>query len=132
MGALLVHQRALQEQHAPRKRQVAWFPRPLFGRKSQKRLREPEPDQLSLAGMLTRPVAPADQPPPPTETVTASQRRFRLTGADLAEESELRFDRSVPVPDLVLTKPEVAALPPAAYEVIGEKVPYRLAQPPGA
>jgi transposase len=82
--------------------------------------------------MLTRPVAPAAQPPPPTETVTASQRRFRLTGADLAEESELRFDSSVPVQEIVLTNPEVAALPPAAYEVIGEKVTYRLAQRPGA
>src|SRR4051812_35597789 len=123
--ALLVQQRALQEQNAALKRPVEWFQRQLFGRKSEKRLREPDPDQLSLAGMLTAPVAPADQPPPPTETVKASQRRFRLTAADLAEESELRFDSSVPVQEILRSNPEVAHLSPDAYEVIGEKVTYR-------
>jgi len=123
---------ALLAENAKLKRQLEWFQRQLFGRKSEKRLREPDPDQLSLAGMLTTPVAPADQPPPSTETVKAYQRRFRLTGADLADESELRFDDSVPVQEIVLTNPEVATLPPDAYEVIGEKVTYRLAQRPGA
>jgi transposase len=123
---------ALLAENANLKRQLAWFQRQLFGRKSEKRLREPDPDQLTLAGMLTTPVAPADQPPPPTETVTAYQRRFRLSGADLADESELRFDDSVPVQEIVLTNPEVVDLPFDAYEVIGEKVTYRLAQRPGA
>ena len=130
--ALLVQQRELQEQNAALKRQVAWFRRQLFGRKSEKRLREPDPDQLSLAGMVTTPVAPADQPPPPTETVKAYQRRFRLMGADVADESEVRFDDSVPVQEILLTNPAVADLPPDAYEVMGEKVTYRLAQRPGA
>jgi transposase len=130
--ALLVQQRELQEQNAALKRQVEWFQRQLFGRKSEKRLREPDPAQLTLAGMLTTPVSPADQPPPPTETVKAYQRRFRLTGADLVDESEVRFDDSVPVQELVLANPEVADLPSDAYEVIGEKVTYRLAQRPGA
>jgi transposase len=123
---------ALLAENAKLKRQVEWFQRQLFGRKSEKRLREPDPDQLSLAGMLTTPVAPADQPPLPTETVKAYQRRVRLTGADLADESELRFDDSVPVQEILLTNPEVADLPPDAYDVIGEKVTYRLAQRPGA
>src|SRR5262245_34085591 len=114
--ALLVQQRELQEENAVLKRQVAWFQRQLFGRKSEKRLREPDPDQLPLAGMLTTPVAPADQPPPPTETVKAYQRRVRLTGADVADESELRFDASVPVQEILLSKPEVKDLPPDAYE----------------
>src|SRR5262245_7982497 len=61
--ALLGQQRELQEQNAALKRQVAGFQRQLFGRKSEKRLREPAPDQLTLAGMLTAPVAPADHPP---------------------------------------------------------------------
>ena len=83
--ALLVQQRALQEQNATLKRQVEWFQRQLFGRKSEKRLREPDPDQLSLGGdahdaRLRLPISR----PPPTETVKAYQRRFRLTGADLA------------------------------------------------
>jgi transposase len=123
---------ALLAENANLKRQVEWFQRQLFGRKSEKRLREPDPDQLSLAGMLTTPVPPADQPPPPTETVKAYQRRVRLTGANVAEESELRFDDSVPVQEILLTNPEVKDLPPDAYEVISEKVTYRLAQRPGA
>jgi transposase len=130
--ALLVQQRALQEQNAALQRQGEWLQRQLFGRKSEKRLREPDPTHLSLAGMLTAPVAPADQPPPPTETVTAYQRRFRLMAADLADESELRFGRSVPVQEILLSNPEVGQLSPDAYEVSGEKVTYRLAQRPGA
>jgi transposase len=130
--ALLVQQRELQEQNAALKRQVQWFQRQLFGRKSEKRLREPEPDQLTLAGMLTTPVSAADRPPPPTETVKTYQRRGRFTGAEGADESELRFDDSVPVQEILLTTPEVKNLPPDAYEVSSEKVTYRLAQRPGA
>src|SRR5262249_20631881 len=89
--------------------------------------------QLSLSGLLTTPVAPADRPPPPTETVKAYQRRARFAAVeDPGEDRELRFDSSVPVQEIVLANPEVAALPPEAYEVIGEKVTYRLAQRPGA
>lgn len=123
---------ALLAENATLKRQVAWFQRQLFGRKSEKRLREPDPAQLSLASMLTIPVAPADQPPPPTETVKTYQRRLRLSGSDLPDESDLRFDASVPVQEIVLANPAVADLPSDAYEVIGEKVTYRLAQRPGA
>jgi transposase len=123
---------ALLAENATLKHQVEWFQRQLFGRKSEKRLREPDPTQLTLAGMLTTPVAPADRPPPPTATVKAYQRRFRLSGTELADESELRFEDSVPVQEIVLTNPDMAELPPEAYEVIGEKVTYRLAQRPGA
>lgn len=123
---------ALLAENAALKRQVEWFQRQLFGRKSERRLREPDPDQLPLAGMLTTPVASADQPPPPTETVKAYQRRVRLTGAEVPDENELRFDDSVPMQEILLTNPAVKDLPPDAYEVISEKVTYRLAQRPGA
>jgi transposase len=119
-------------ENADLKRQVEWFKRQLFGRKSERRLREPDPHQLSLSGLLTAPAPPADRPPPPTETVKAYQRRVRSSAPDLPEESELRFDAAVPVQEIVLANPEVADLPPEAYEVIGEKVTYRLAQRPGA
>jgi transposase len=109
-------------ENAARKRQVEWFQRQLCGRKSEKRLREPDPAQLPLAGMRTAPVSAADQPPPPTETVKAYQRRVRLTGAEVADESELRFDDSVPVQEILLSTPEVKDLPPDASEVISEKV----------
>jgi transposase len=130
--ALFESQRELREQNAALQRQVEWFKRQLFGRKSERRVREPDPQQLSLSGLLTPPVPPADRSPPLTETVKAYQRRVRFAAADRPEESELRFDSSVPVQEILLTNPEVADLPPEAYDVIGEKVTYRLAQRPGA
>jgi transposase len=124
---------ALLVENADLKRQVEWFKRQLFGRKSERRLREPDPHQLSLRGMLTTPATPADQPPPPTETVKAYERRMRFAAfADAPDDRELRFDPSVPIEEIVLPNPDVADLPPEAYEVIGEKVTYRLAQQPGA
>src|SRR4051812_4085644 len=124
---------AVLAENAALKRQVEWFKRQLFGRKSERRLHEPDPHQLSLSGMLTAPPPAADRPPPPTETVKAYQRRLRFAAGEAAlEDSDLRFDPSVPVQEIRLTTPEVAALPPEAYEVIGEKVTYRLAQRPGA
>src|SRR5262245_64430090 len=97
---------ALLAENAKLKRQVEWFQRQLFGRKSEKRLREPDPAQLTRAGMLTTPVAPADQPPPPTETVKAYQRRLRVTAAEVGAASVLRFDDSVPVQEIVLSNPQ--------------------------
>src|SRR6185369_6599728 len=44
----------------------------------------------------------------------------------------LRFDASVPVEVLTVPNPALAGLGPEDYEVIGEKVTYRLAQRPGA
>src|SRR4030095_2069640 len=108
--ALLVEQRELQEQNAALKRQVAWFQRQLFGRKSEKRLREPDQLALSRGRGPPAPGPPADQSPPPTETVKAYQRRVRFTGADVADESELRFDRCVPVQEIRLTHPGAAEL----------------------
>jgi transposase len=123
---------AVWAENANLKRQVEWFKRQLFGRKSERRLREPEPEQLALSGLLTTPIPPADQPPPPTETVKAYQRRVRLSAPALPDESDLRVDPSVPVQEIHLSNPEVAGLPSEAYAVIGEKGTYRIAQRPGA
>src|SRR5438093_3711323 len=131
--ALLVARQELAQQNAELQRQVEWFKRQLFGRKAERRLREPDAQQLPLAGMLTPTAAPADAPPPPTDTVKAYQRRGRYPSpADLPEESGLRFDPSVPVEVIELPTPEVAGWRADEYEVIGEKISYRLAQRPGA
>jgi transposase len=123
---------ALLEQNADLKRQVEWFKRQLFGRKSERRLLGLDAQQLPLAGMLATPDAPADAPPP-TETVKAYQRRLRRDpGAEGTDEPELRFDPAVPVEVIELPNPEVAGMTATDYEVIGEKVTYRLAQRPGA
>jgi len=131
--ALLQQNEELAHQTVDLQRQVEWFKRQLFGRKSERRLGAPDPQQLSLSGLLTTPAAPADRPPPPTETVKAYQRRVRFASTtDPYSDGELRFDAAVPVQEIVLANPEVAELSPDAYEVIGEKVTYRLAQRPGA
>jgi len=76
---------------------------------------------------------PAESPPPPTETVKAYQRRAPFTAVAAGpDDSGLRFDASVPVEVITVPPPEVATLPLDAYEIIGEKVTYRLAQRPGA
>jgi transposase len=130
----LVRQKAdLEVRNADLTRQLEWFKRQLFGRKSERRLREPDAQQLPLAGLTPSPSAPAEAPPPPTETVTAYQRRVRFASlADAPEEGGLRFDPSVPIEGSAVSNPEVAGRPPDAYEVIGEKVTYRLAHRPGA
>jgi len=120
---------ALEAQNADLTRQVAWFKRQLFGRKSERRLLEPDARQLPLAGMLTA----ADVPPPATETVKVYQRRTRTAPPeDAPDESGLRFDSSVPVEVIAVPNPALAGLAAQDYEVVGEKVTYRLAQKPGA
>jgi transposase len=123
---------ALLVQNAEWQRQVEWCKRQLFGQKSERRLRAPEPQPLSLSGLLTTAAPPADRPPPPTETVKASHRRVRFAADDPFSASELRFAASVPVHEIVLTNPAAAALSPDADAVIGEKVTDRLAPRPGA
>jgi transposase len=124
---------ALRVENANLKRQVEWFKRQLFGRKSERRLREPDAQQLPLAGLLPVGNDPADAPPPPTEAVKAYQRRLRREpGAEGPDEGSLRFDSSVPVEVIELLNPELAGLTEEEDEVIGEKITYRLAQRPGA
>ena len=84
-------------------------------------------------GLVRSAPDPADAPPPPTETVTAYQRRAPFTALVTGpDESGLRFDASVPVEVMTVPSPEVADLSSEAYEVIGEKITYRVAQRPGA
>jgi transposase len=124
---------ALLVQNADLKRQLEWFKRQLFGRKSERRLLSPDPQQLSLVGLRPPADAAAETPPAPTETVRAYQRRVqREPQAEADDGQELRFDASVPVEVIAVPNPEVTGLPAADYEVIGEKVTYRLAQRPGA
>jgi transposase len=131
--ALLRQNEELAQQTADLRRQVEWFKRQLFGRKSERRLREPDAQQLPLAGLLPAREDPADSPPPPTETVKAYQRRTRFASlAETPDESSLRFDSSVPIEVIAVPNPDLAGLTADDYEVIGEKITYRLAQKPGA
>src|SRR5262245_45165163 len=117
---LLRQNEALAHQAAELQRQVEWFKRQLFGQKSERRLRAPDAQQLPLVGLRPVPSAPADAPPPPTETVKAYKRRTRFAALeDAPDESGLRFDPSVPVEVIRVPHPDLVGLTEADYEVIG-------------
>ena len=112
------------KQIAALQRQIDWFQRQLFGRKSEKRLIE-NPQQAVLADLFP-------EPPPPVETpqvdVPAHTRR-KKDHAGTPEDSGLRFDESqVPVKEIDITAPELAGDQADEYEVIRYETTYRLAQ----
>jgi transposase len=110
-------------------RQVAWFQRQLFGEKSERRHIDPPPEQMALGEGLGD-TAPATLPPQP---VAAHQRQRAAKAQGEGTEPALFFDpERVPVETINVPNPAIAALPAAAYEVIGEKVTHRLAQRPGS
>jgi transposase len=112
----------LQQRNEELRRQVEWFKRQLFGRKSERRLVDPDGRQLWL-GEAQPGERPASAP-----GVTVAQHERRRDRDETSEDSPLRFDESVPVEEIRLA-------PPAGEDgavVIGEKVTYRLAQRPGS
>jgi transposase len=119
----------LRQQNAALQHQLDWFRRQIFGQKSEKRLFD-NPLQMSLGDLpLLPPPAPSEIPPPPR---VASVRKPR-SHDNAADESSLFFDEAkVPVEIIHVANPEMANLSPDQYEVIGEKVSYRLAQQPGS
>ncbi len=112
------------------KHQLDWFKRQVFGQKSERVITEVNTQQLSLGQVLPIP----EMRDEPRRTVPAHTRRTPqrdLAGSET--ESLPFFDESrVPVETIEVFEPEVAALSPDQYEVIGQKVSYRLAQRPGS
>lgn len=120
---------ALTQQVASLQQQLDWFRRQLFGRKSE-RVVVPDPQQMVLGEVLP----PADAPAPPAERPVAAHMR-KAARRDVAADAEAVpfFDESkVPIIEIGLSTPEIEGLSPDQYQVIGEKVSYRLAQQPGS
>lgn len=112
------------------KHQIAWFKRQIFGQKSERRIIDGGAGQMSLGEALTQ-----DQvaPPPVERPVAAHTRRPTTKTPDTGDDSLPFFDESrVPVEVIELAAPETAGLAPDAFEVIGHKDSYRLAQRPGS
>jgi transposase len=118
----------LTERLEEAERQIAWFRKQIFGRKSEKRQVDPNPHQLHLGESLGQ----APETPAPAETVAAYVRRKQCNHDRAADDTGLRFDDSVPVETIELPVPELTGPAAADYEVIGEKVTYRLAQHPAS
>jgi len=110
--------------------QLEWFKRQIFGRKSERFIAESDPSQLHLGGALAD-VSVVSAPL--RQAVPAHTRRAPQRDAAADAESLPFFDESrVPVHTMQVLSPEIAALRADQYEVIGEKVTYRLCQQPGS
>lgn len=115
------------------RRQVEWFKRQLFGQKSERRVLDPDAVQGSLGQPFEE--IPAQRPATPKIRIDAHERERTLKrpAVDGGEEAQPFFDEAkVPVEVIEVPNPELAALAPQDYEIVGEKVTHRLAQRPGA
>jgi len=119
----------LAADHDALKRQLDWFQRQLFGRKSEQRLEfDPVLQQDLLQGLG---VPTAAVPVEPTREIPAHKRR-KVRKADSVNDIGLRFSDQVPVNTYYLGDPAIRGLPASEWEVIGEKVTWRLAQRPAS
>jgi hypothetical protein len=123
---------ALTQQLSTLTQQLEWFKRQMFGTKSE-RLRVLEnAQQLALGEVVAQPEALA---PRKERVVAAHTRRERQSDAAAVGEAESVpfFDESrVPVETIEVAHPEVGGMSTDQYELIGQKVSYRLAQRPGS
>jgi transposase len=107
--------------------QLEWFKRQLFGERSERRLIERNPHQLSLGEVE----AVTDAAPSATTAVKGHTRQPR-TKASPEDEPAVRFDDTVPVEVITVADPAIDDLEAQDLEVISEKVTHRLAQRPGS
>jgi transposase len=124
---------ALRGQVAELKRQLEWFKRQLFGRKSERFAPLPDPQQMHLGELLAQELPSMPQQPDAGQHVPAHTRR--KPRSDMADDGGCAsfFDAAkVPVQTIVVANPEAQGLSPDQYEVIGEKTSLRLAQRPGS
>jgi transposase len=109
-------------------RQLEWFKRQLFGAKSERRVLGADARQLALGEPYAETTLPAEA----TVAVESHRRRRQKEPWEgTPEDSGLRFDPSIPVEEVEIPPPELESYPAESYDVIGEKVSYRLTQRPG-
>lgn len=123
------------ERIAALEHQLDWFRRQVFGQKRERFIAEPNPAQLHLGEALPVPSANSGKSADREQSIPAHTRRIKASnGADTQSGEELPFfdESKVPVHTIVLMPDTVEALSPEQYEIIGEKVTYRMAQRPGS
>jgi transposase len=112
--------------------QLDWFQRQMFGTKSE-RLRVLEnAQQLALGAVLAG--APPPAVPAKERLVAAHKRHERQKDAAVGEADSVPFfdEARVPMETIELPDPQIKGLGTDEYEIIGQKVSYRLAQRPGS
>lgn len=107
--------------------QVKWFQKQLFGEKSERRIADAPKEQLYLGEQFKE-----QREEEKTQTIAEHQRKTRKTKTTDGEGQELFFDpEEVPVKEIHVENPEAKGLREEEYEIIGQKVSYKLAQQPG-
>jgi transposase len=120
---------ALGDQVSSLKHQLAWFQRQVFGQKSERFAPEPDPTQMHLGQVFPVPAVI----PQITKALPAHTRRVPKTDLANTGDAVPFFDEScVPVETIMVISTEMKGLKPEQFDVIGEKVSYRLAQRPGS
>lgn len=114
------------------RRKVAWLQRQILGQKSEKRLPEQDGVQGTLGESFD--AVPDVGPPNPKTRIASFERSSKPSlPTDCADESSLFFDeKKVPVETINVPNPDVVGVGTDEYEVISEKISYRLAQRPGS
>jgi transposase len=119
----------LQQQVDALKHRVEWFERQVFGAKSERYAPQPDPAQMHLGEVFPVPPQPREQ----SKAVPAHTRRVPQTDMAAEVDESKFFDESrVPVQTIAVPNPEVAELAADQFEVIAQKVTYRLGQRPGS
>jgi transposase len=117
------------EQIAALKHQLDWFRRQVFGQKSERFAPEPDPTQMHLGEVLPVPTSIPEK----IKTIAAHTRRVtQKDGAESGEELKFFDESKLPVESIMLVHEEAQALSSEEFELIGEKITYRLAQRPGS
>jgi len=117
------------EQIEALKHQLDWFRRQVFGQKSERFASEPDPTQMHLGEVLPVPTST----PETVKTIAAHTRRVtQKDGAESGEELRFFDESKLPVESIMLVHEEARDLASGEFELIGEKITYRLAQRPGS
>jgi len=116
-------------ENAKLQRQVAWFQRQLFGRKSEKRIFD-SPMQETLSGLF-----PEEGEIEKTDkaVTVAEHSRKKKVFSGTPDDSGLRFNANeVPVKEIKIDAPELSGSNASQYEIIRYENTYRLAQRQGS
>jgi len=112
-------------------RQLDWFQRQIFGRKSEKRLLD-SAQQTFLEGLFPEQENTVNTDEP-TVAVVAYQRKKKQPLVGTPADSGLRFNEDeVPVTEIEIPCPELSGNDADQYEFIRFENSYRLAQRPGS
>ncbi len=112
------------------KHRLDWFERQMFGTKSERLVVLDNAQQLPLAGL-----APAVEPAAAVKVRSVAAHTRRPSKPDAVGEADSMpfFDEArVPVETIEVPNPQIEGLSAEQFEIIAEKISYRLAQRPGS